>query len=480
MPSTPIPQEIIDNITDCLHDDRKTLATCLQVSRKFRPRSEKHLFNTITLTYPAVPRPGYKHPAQHLLDVLLDHPMLARHIRHFRVFGFVEGYYQSQTDDPNSLYSLFINDSSDTVFPRLFALLARHSSLRSFTLYGNPSIAKLCEEDGGCLPKENFSLLLMDLFRQTKVAHLSLSGLVRFPLSRVVESARHLRRLRLQQMICRMSDALVPVGGVQRPLCVGALESNLGLESLELDEASLSCVYRRHFDQLSRTRFPFPFPHLRELIIYGNVATMLGVPSKLIADVATTLEFFSWEVMGNQYMPTEFNPPALVDLKPAANLHSLRFAILDCSDVMFTYLPWIVSSLESMDKLVKLEELEIFFTIPGPMAYNHSSANTLYPLFTEHDAWASALDRLLTDRSRFPSLNTVHIVLEYRRYEYTTWQLDDDGGCLCIDTDVAAVEKIDQDMEEKLGMLEERGMLDLKVVQAAYECRGLEFLDQFI
>ncbi|RDB19760.1 hypothetical protein Hypma_013235 [Hypsizygus marmoreus] len=487
MPSAPIPQEVIDNVIDYIHDDRETLTTCLQVSRQFHPRSQKHLFTTVTINYPSVPRPGCRHPAQRLLDILLADPALARHIHHFRVFGFVEGYYTNKANAVGGLHLRFISCSQpDTVYPSLFALLARHSSLRSFTFQGNPSIAQLYEENRGLLPTQNFSLLLMNMLRKTRIVELNLSRLVQFPLARVVDSAAHLKILHVQLMMCRRSDALGSVDEVKFPVPADAdansSKSNLGLDSLELDEYSLSCINYHGFYASSQARALHPFSRLQALTIYGNIVLMEGVPSKIIANAAATLKSFSWEFLREPYMPVAFNHGASLNLESAMNLRSLRFAFLNCDTVMSIYIPWVVSSLKSISKHGKLEQLDILFTIPGPSTYNHSFPDTFCQLFKQYDACASALGSLLADSCKFPALQKVHVVLEYHGYEYSWLQLHKDGRSHWRErnVDLGAVEKLGRDVREKFGMLWERGMLDFHIVRVDYACRGLKFLDRFI
>ena len=52
MPSPHLPAEMLDNIVDLLHDAREALGTCCLVSKSWVPRTRKHLFAHVALSYP--------------------------------------------------------------------------------------------------------------------------------------------------------------------------------------------------------------------------------------------------------------------------------------------------------------------------------------------------------------------------------------------------------------------------------------------
>lgn len=71
-----VPQELIDQFIDHLHDDRKTLKACCMVSRSWKPSSQFHLFCAISVT----------DSSDSFAAFLRAYPHIAAYIRHLRFY----------------------------------------------------------------------------------------------------------------------------------------------------------------------------------------------------------------------------------------------------------------------------------------------------------------------------------------------------------------------------------------------------------
>ncbi|KAK0210273.1 hypothetical protein DFS33DRAFT_275159 [Desarmillaria ectypa] len=83
--SSPLPQEIVDRITDELQEDFTTLRTCTLVSRSWKESSQRHIFSDIFFETPPEPLPLEMSPCHTFHRLLITSPHLGRHVRHLEI-----------------------------------------------------------------------------------------------------------------------------------------------------------------------------------------------------------------------------------------------------------------------------------------------------------------------------------------------------------------------------------------------------------
>ncbi|KAK0225191.1 hypothetical protein EDD85DRAFT_224211 [Armillaria nabsnona] len=82
---SPLPQEIIDQITDELQEDFSTLKACALVSRLWKESSQRHIFSDIFFEAPPEPLPLEMSPCHTFHRLLTTSPHLGRHVRHLEI-----------------------------------------------------------------------------------------------------------------------------------------------------------------------------------------------------------------------------------------------------------------------------------------------------------------------------------------------------------------------------------------------------------
>ncbi|KAK0228015.1 hypothetical protein IW262DRAFT_573508 [Armillaria fumosa] len=82
---SPLPQEIIDQITDELQEDFSTLKACALVSRPWKESSQRHIFSDIFFEAPPEPLPLEMSPCHTFHRLLITSPHLGRHVRHLEI-----------------------------------------------------------------------------------------------------------------------------------------------------------------------------------------------------------------------------------------------------------------------------------------------------------------------------------------------------------------------------------------------------------
>ncbi|KAG7452995.1 uncharacterized protein BT62DRAFT_925537 [Guyanagaster necrorhizus] len=83
--SSPLPQEIVDQITDELQEDFTTLKACALVSRSWKDSSQRHIFSDIFFETPPEPLPLEMSPCHIFHRLLTTSPHLGRHVRHLEI-----------------------------------------------------------------------------------------------------------------------------------------------------------------------------------------------------------------------------------------------------------------------------------------------------------------------------------------------------------------------------------------------------------
>ncbi|KAK0502718.1 hypothetical protein EDD18DRAFT_603972 [Armillaria luteobubalina] len=82
---SPLPQEIIDQITDELQEDFSTLKACALVSRPWKESSQRHIFSDIFFEAPPESLPLETSPCYTFHRLLITSPHLGRHVRHLEI-----------------------------------------------------------------------------------------------------------------------------------------------------------------------------------------------------------------------------------------------------------------------------------------------------------------------------------------------------------------------------------------------------------
>lgn len=149
-----LPQELVENIVDCLSDDRPVLETCSLVATTWLPRSRHHLFNRVSLNSENVKRwcsairPGPDGPSNLVRKLTLQQAPGHRWLGtkslddisdHFSSFRRVEDLSITWLDlsdfEPESLARHFLHYGSSLRSLRLSYLCADFSALITFLQY---------------------------------------------------------------------------------------------------------------------------------------------------------------------------------------------------------------------------------------------------------------------------------------------------------------------------------------------------------
>ncbi|RDB26580.1 hypothetical protein Hypma_005657 [Hypsizygus marmoreus] len=408
MISPSLPPEITDNIIDVVHEsnDIQTLKACSLVSSIFRIRSQRNLYDTITIKYPF--SSWNAHPAQPFVDVLLIHPELAEHIRNLLILDFMEGEWQMPVYGNEIV--------ADSVLPQIFKMLG---SLTSFTLmgplyHGDDSTRPLASL--GMQLTTPFTLELLNMFVRTEVIEINIGGVRGIPLSRIASTCPHLRRLSITQLPDstigelsvnpeRFNSTTYPPLPEEPQLADMDFRASGQLERLSLDACSVGAIHHFRERIINEPRCLITLAHLRELNITGCDLAMTLLAAPIIADAARTLDSFLWEVP-KQCRDFALLPILFEALGNTTNLHTLRLVFTDeyhFSSYALLQLPQMFEHLSASNKL---EELVIAY-----------SPKHLIPFGTESEQnWASSLDTLLSKGQDFPFLRHVCVLVsvEYR------------------------------------------------------------------
>jgi hypothetical protein len=78
-----IPQDIIEEIVDKLHDYRQALSTCALISQSFRPPSQSHLYSSLSIHLGFSFQSPHRH--EQLLNIFSMNPLLGTYVRELRV-----------------------------------------------------------------------------------------------------------------------------------------------------------------------------------------------------------------------------------------------------------------------------------------------------------------------------------------------------------------------------------------------------------
>ncbi|RDB19763.1 hypothetical protein Hypma_013233 [Hypsizygus marmoreus] len=397
-----LPQELLDTTIDHLHadNDRRALKACAKASRMFRPRCQKYLFSTTTISFPRIPLKSTYDAARPLLDILIANPDIAKNIHHLRIVNYSEGYWiddGEQIHDEQYMLRGFYN-KPDATLPLLFTQL---NSLDSFTFGGLHTIM-----DRSWLAKDRLPLsgellnALIEMLARTKVPDVKLSMITDIPLAHIAIYCPNIERLSVRDKPWGRSPLGRPGGPHGVPITPPATscpsDRELGrLKRLDFDEHS---AY--HVGILFKATVCGIPPHhtlayLRELRIFGTAPDVDRLASKIIFGVAATLESFTWELTRTELRAfTTVIPNALRNCR---NLRSLRIGFVPSNPQFSPALTWTTSLLRTISCRNSLDELAIAYpSIPR--------------LDEELSDWASPLDVLLTSAECFPTLRKVTLI----------------------------------------------------------------------
>ena len=154
-----LPQELVEDVVDCLSNDRPMLETCSLVAKTWLPRSRHHLFNKVSLNngnvrkWCSAIRPGPDGPSHLVRTLTLQQTQGHRWLGaldeisdHFSSFRRVEDLSITWLDlsdfEPGSLARHFVHYGSSLRSLRLSYLSADFSALTTF-LHLFPSLEDL-------------------------------------------------------------------------------------------------------------------------------------------------------------------------------------------------------------------------------------------------------------------------------------------------------------------------------------------------
>ncbi|KAF8512385.1 hypothetical protein JB92DRAFT_3117142 [Gautieria morchelliformis] len=358
MGASRLPQELIDDVTDNLHEDCDALLACSLVCRSWLPSSQRHIFRRVTFVL-------NEDRCDKLAQALLNSPHLSNYTRELQVR--VRAVFWQAREAVQSLPAAVIRKLSKLRSIHLSELEMDHStvdlrqSLRLVLLL--PSLTSLIFRIGDYVRPDNF-------FQNIHLCDLSMDYLT-------VDLCQSLRRALLLPSLTSLTLYIGLFGGpdnfLQELLTRGDQErdeprerSNLSHLDLELAAEGNLDLY---VDWFLGPRSPFKISHIQDLRINHIVEEDEKALNRLLRTIGGSLKQVEFCMPRQPYR--QLDPKLAFDVTLGYNSNIRFLSLINISiwkfDAMTLGPAWLLGFLSNIDASNKIEQIHLEVEIDGAL-----------------------------------------------------------------------------------------------------------------